>query len=290
MLARLLYPEVEVTKSLSNVIKSNFVSILEQKKSIETVDVNHARILNKVPLSENETQKKSEDSETADGFEPSNYGVNETIKTDKEKQAQKEKEAPKSPEQLLMEARETCDAIIEEAKIDAENQRETIKAAAYDEGYQEGMARTEAILAENQDQFQQERKAFEEEYRALVKSVEPRMVQLVIKLVEKLVGYSIASQEIIEFIIKKGFEEIELTGHICIRVSEADYEYVLAHQNTIFKNVSAKTSTEILLDYNLSQTDCIIETDIGNIDCSLENQLRRLTTELNLIRESLTKE
>jgi hypothetical protein len=73
-------------KSLSNskIIKSDFVSIMDQKKPIETIDNRHKRIVNKVVDEEEEEEEEQVESENEnDQFEqasPENAALTQDIR------------------------------------------------------------------------------------------------------------------------------------------------------------------------------------------------------------------
>ncbi|MDA3846749.1 MAG: FliH/SctL family protein [Vallitaleaceae bacterium] len=275
-------------KSLSNskIIKSDFVSIMDQKKPIETIDNRHKRIVNKVVDEEEEEEEEQVESENEnDQFEqasPENAALTQDISAPEVEQL--------SEEDIIEEAKHKAYLIIEKAKETAEIEAEMILEKAQEEGYLRGKQEADGELQKDQEQFLAEREAEVEAYKSLVNAIEPKMVGLVISLVEKMIGYCTVEEEVISFIIKKGFEELELTGHIVVKVSEADFDSVIQNQSKIFKNMSARTTTEVLLDYNLSRNDCIIETNMGNINCSLDTQFKALKAELTLIQQSLVKE
>lgn len=277
---RLLSQEAEEMRLLSNIIKSGFVSILENKKSIEVVDANDKHILN-----------KREDSESAiseNGFEAVDLG--DKLTEDVSHIAREPEEEKESAEDILEAARVEALRIIEEAKENADMEAEMIRNNAYEEGFNQGASEAEERFAKEQVAFDEERAAFEAEYKNLVDSIEPRMVKLVMELVDNLVGYTAVEEQVIAFVLKKGFEEIELAGHITIKVSEMDYDFVMQQKSELVANISNQTIVEILIDYTLKKNDCVIETESGNINCSLDTRYKALKAELSLIYKSLMKE
>jgi len=267
------------------------VSILDQKKPIETIDKRHKRIVNNTDeVDEEPTGNQGDTDESEADTNSTKESDNQTSQKQNKDQVDKHDEHKVTEEDIIEEAKHRAYDIIEEAKETAEIEAEMIKEQAQEEGYKRGKEQADEELQNDQEQFMKEREAFEDEYKSLVNSIEPRMVGLVIDLVEKLVGYCKVEESVIAYVIRKGFEELELTGHIAIKISEADYDSVLRQQGEIFKNMSTRATTEVLIDYTLSQGDCVIETDLGNINCSLDTQFQALKAELALIQQSLMKD
>jgi flagellar assembly protein FliH len=68
-----------------------------------------------------------------------------------------------------------------------------------------------------------------------------------------------------------------------VKVSKADYPYVLKYKEVLEKTVTKATNIEIIEDVTLSKNQCLIETDGGVFDCSLDVQLDNLTKTLKIL-------
>ncbi len=253
---------VEVTKSLSRIVKSNFVSFTEQKKEIKVIANNDPKVLKS-------SIKAVEHAEDVHTYEMSD--VHEDLEVLKEK-------------------------IIDEAY---DKGLELGQEKGYEDGYQKGYEEGKAIsqdegqrlLEKERDTLYQEvehlRAEITKQFEAQKKELEPKMLFIIEALVTKLIGVQSVSQETIMFLIKSGMNELDLHGDLVIKVSSFDVDEVLENKQRIVEGLSEKIDVEILVDQQLEKNECIIETNMGSIDCSLGTQMESLLQELRLIRESL---
>ncbi len=253
---------VEVTKSLSRIVKSNFVSFTDQKKEIKIIANNDPKVLK----SSIKAVEYVEDVHRDDM--PDLHGDLEVLK----------------------------EKITDEAY---DKGLELGQQKGYEEGYQKGYEEGKVMSQdEGQRLLETERDALYEEIEHLrseinkqfevqKKELEPKMLYIIEALVTKLIGVQSVSQDTIMYLIKSGMNELDLHGDLVIKVSSFDVDQVLEHKARIVEGLSEKIDVEILVDQQLDKNECIIETNMGSIDCSLGTQMESLLQELRLIRESL---
>lgn len=192
-------------------------------------------------------------------------------------------------QEILASAHREADSIksnaLIEAQADIENLRqstyEEARSQGYDNGYNEAIAQVEQQKAQLQD----ERRQMEEEYQALVKSLEPKFVEALTDIYEKVFQIDLQKEhDIIIHLIASTMHKIEGNSNYLIHVSKEDYPYVNMKKNDVLVSaVSANASVELVEDLTLGPNDCIIETDGGIFDCGLGTQLEELTQKLRLL-------
>jgi flagellar assembly protein FliH len=189
-------------------------------------------------------------------------------------------------------AKSNAQATVDAAKIEAEvimsetrrtleeegkQIRETNREEGYNKGYSEGEKAGEALRAEAQGILEDAIRERDE----IRQAVEPDMVNLIVGITGKLLNDAVAiNPAVVSALICKGFEGATLSGKVMVRVSEEDYEDVLANQDLIMATVGSAAEVEIVSDLSLKATDCLIETPYGVIDCSLTPQYEALCQNL----------
>lgn len=192
-------------------------------------------------------------------------------------------------EEILASARREADRIkssaLMEAQIEIENMRQSVydeaKTQGYDAGYQEAAAQLEKQRVE----LQKQRQTMEAEYQQLVDELEPKFVETLTEIYEKVFQIDLKKEhDIIMHLISSTMHKIEGNSNYLIHVSKEDYPYVnMKKSETLVSVVSANASVEIVEDMTLGPNDCIIETDGGVFDCGLGTQLEELSQKLRLL-------
>jgi len=208
-----------------------------------------------------------------------------------------EEEALTAAEQIIADAEEKAEQIINAAKTEGETAavefkriaeaemgelRERVTAEAYEEGYAKAKE-AETIILEEAENIKKQ--AYTEKDAAL-KNAEPEIVGLIADIVKKLLNGAFAVQpELISVLVKQGLSSVNTAGDITVHVSESDYAPVTADKDELLAiaGAGAGARIEIIKDLSLNPSDCIIETKFGNIDCSLGRQYESLKESLYFI-------
>lgn len=192
-------------------------------------------------------------------------------------------------QEVLEAARREAENLKSQAMIEVQQELEAMKNRAYEEGkaqgYDDGYGEAVAQVEEQKNQLAQERKSLEAEYQDLVEELEPRFVEALTDIYEKVFRVDLKKeQNIIMHLISSTMHKIEGSNTYLIHVSKEDYPYVSMKKNEVLvTSVSANASVEIVEDMTLGANDCIIETDGGVFDCGLGTQLEELSQKLRLL-------
>ena len=174
-------------------------------------------------------------------------------------------------EEILASARREADSIKSNALMEALTEIEAKRQSTYDEarsqgydaGYNEAMEQVEMQRKELQDQ----RIRLEAEYQQLVDELEPKFVEALTDIYEKVFQIDLKKEhDIIMHLISSTMHKIEGNSNYLIHVSKEDYPYVnMKKSEVLATSVSSNASVEIVEDMTLGPNDCIIETDGGSL-------------------------
>ncbi|MCK8058756.1 MULTISPECIES: FliH/SctL family protein [unclassified Fusibacter] len=203
-----------------------------------------------------------------------------------------------SPESLIEQAEDTVMAMLDQAQVEAdqiiqnarmsadqiENEAldkvkaifENTKAEAMDKGYAEGYneGRAEAQVLIDEALMIKEELRLQKE--SLVKDLEIESVQLVLSIVENILGKETENRGMIIGLVEKGLSHLTYTTQVAVRVSEDDYEFVVESKPKILAMVENVDDVIIKKDMSLKRGDCIIDADAGSIDVSLNSQAEQV--------------
>lgn len=192
-------------------------------------------------------------------------------------------------QEMLDKARSEAEEIKSEVLARAQQESEELKQRAfeegkvkgYDDGYNEGMAKIEA----QRKKLEEERVSLEKDYRELVKTLEPRFIESLTDIYEKIFKVDLAKEkDIIVHLISTAMHKIEGSSNYLIHVSKEDYSYVsMKKEELLASAVYSGASVEIVEDITLCSNECMIETDGGIFDCGLGTQLEELSQKLRLL-------
>ena len=198
-------------------------------------------------------------------------------------------------EQLLAQAREEAQGIIDEAEARAagivseaeqnaaatlENAKNEGFSAGHDEGYQAGYSEAEAL----KQQYEGMITDLENEYQAKMDELEPLFVDTLTDIYEHIFHVDLSgSRDVIFHLIGDAVRKIEGNEGFIVHVSKDDYGYISMQRQELLAGVTNSENVEIVEDMTLKSNECFIETGGGIFDCSLDTQLEGLKRELRLL-------
>lgn len=262
-----------MTKSLSNLIKSNYIYFNQSDKRVIDSD---SRAEKFQPIN-----FKKENSSTEDVPREFVEGI-KTIRLDEIKETEQQIEQKEL--EILADAHDKARILIEEAKLMAEVEKRNIyeeaKSLGYTEGYNTAVEEVNTMKAELNNKLLMYKKDYEEQ----ISDIEPSFAQLLVDYIKKLTGIMEEDyKEIIYYLIHQAVMGIPNCNHYTIRVSNQDYVYVEKQSQKLSDSLKNGVELNIVEDRNLSKNQCLIETDARTVDCSLNVQMENLITDLKLL-------
>ena len=157
--------------------------------------------------------------------------------------------------QIVSDARDQAEQILNQARDEGHKQ-------VYDQGFQEGMTKSEDKV---QKTIQKKEKELEARYERMTQSIEPEMVDTLTRIYEHVFNVSFKDdKEIILHLLQTALSRIECSGSLLIHISPDDYDMITDAKDQLMQNVvSPDTLLELVEDPTLKENECIIETDGG---------------------------
>ncbi len=262
----------EVTRSLSNLVKSrNIVCDSNEKKVID-----YNELISEKILKIQETIEKENKSGNGLGFVEGldAKAAMELLEEDPKEQIES---ANQKAEQIIAQAKEDARVIVERAKEESDIIRTDNAQIGKKEGYEEGKRQAEAELELLKKSIEEERIKMEIEYDERLSEMEPLLIDTILTVFSK-VTHVLAEdkKDLVLQLVNDVLSKTELSTEFLIRVSNADYKFLLDNRERINGVVSKKVQIEIVEDPTFKQGQCMIESDSGIYDCSLDIQLENL--------------
>ena len=278
------FPEVEVTRSLSNLIKSVYFQMDQDDTRVINSDDHVVQfapeLLQQVEAS---SVNDPEETEPVGEFQQGMNVLNmEEVR--EEERARVQEETSLEMESMLADARAQAEEILQTAREQADEIRQQAQEEGRNAGFEQGQAEALKHLQEEtlrqQEQFEQQQQKLKEQEEAL----EPKYAELMGALIEKITGVLCEDKkDVIVYLIHQALNQLEKTKSVTLRVSKPDMLTVSAQKEQLRSCVSGEVDFDITEDDSLQENQCIIETDQRIIDCSLDVQLQNLKDQIRML-------
>ncbi len=260
---------------MSNLIKYPFTPDLRKKDVyvVNTEEKEKFASFNK-KLKEQKQQEEDQNKEFVTGL---------PIRNDMKILEECKENAKEEAARILEEAKSSADQLL----LDAQNNVKMIHSDAYETGKAEGFSAGEVAAKEQyrllEEELQEKMEQKEAEYKALIDEIEPRYVEVMISLIQKLTGVILENHnELLLYLIKQCVGNLDKSKKYIIRVSKEDIHRIEPHKEEI-KEIAGGASVEYWEEKGLNKNECIIETDTQMVDCGFQTQLSKLTETLRFL-------
>lgn len=290
----MLFPEVEVTKSLSrnllkvwnvspnpeeevrvidnNEVVARRIEWLAGQELIPPVNVRN-NVTGETPGMQQDAADSSQEEQTASGFVQGI--VAEPVET----------YTGPSVEELIAQAQEDAKKIVDAAKEEADGIRIQAQEEGRQQGFASGFQEAQEKLHQQEEELRRKEAAMEEAYWAKLDELEPQFVDTLIGIFEHIlhVKYS-DDKQLILTLLEDALRGMDSGKDFLIHISPADYPAVRAAKGDLVAvMVMPDAQVEIIEDVTLSKNECLIETGSGIYDCSLGTQMDELVRQLRLL-------
>lgn len=184
--------------------------------------------------------------------------------------------------------RQQEEEILNLAREDAEVIRQEAKAEGFEQGLTEGRKAAEEEFAKRMQELESEfdvrTQQLEDEYNRKRADMEPELVETLLEVFSKIT-YTIADnkKDMVLSLINGVLKNTEMSKEYLIKVSEDDYNFLIANKELINKGTSKDIKIDICVEPQLKRNQCIIESDVGVFDCSLDIQLQNLISDIRVL-------
>lgn len=295
---RLLFPEVEVTRSLSsrNLLKAGMMSAANAGSRI--IDSN-ALIAERIgSLRQDLAQPENEGFTEGllveevdvsalladpDGGDSLFKAAEETVE-DLPEEIDLE-EIQEQARGILQDAKDAAAKILQDAIAEAEEQAQGIYAKAQEDGYQAGYQKAEGEFRMRQRELDEKEQQMAAQFDAMVAELEPQFVDTLSGIYEHLFHVELGSyRDILLQLLTDCIRGTEGCRNFQIHVSPEDYTYVSTRKAGLVDAAGGgDVEVDVVEDPSLHKNACVIRTENSIIDCGLGTQLEELTRRLKLM-------
>ncbi len=176
----------------------------------------------------------------------------------------------------LDKSREDADLIIRQAEEEAES----IRSQAVEDGKREGKAEAAAKIREALTLINDAVK----EKKKILEDAGPEILRLAIKVAEQIIRSEVSlHRDVCLNIVAEAIARVSDREQIIVRVNREDSEFLKKYKDRLAGILDGVRSFSILEDQTVEPGGCVIETSLGFIDA-------RIGTKLKSIEEALQKE
>ena len=274
-----LFHVVEVTRSLSNLLKAGRVVTETEKRVIDYNDLISEKLM-KIQKEAVASENTEESSEFVSGLKIEGYVQPIEQEYDEDVINSSNEEA----ERIIEEANASAVAIIEEARIRAEILTQEIAEKAKKEGFQEGLKNGASETEKMKEQLAEEKVKQDTEYKRQLELLEPELVNTILEVFSKVFQVTLEDKEdMIQHLVANAVAHIDNSYEFIIRVSKEDYPNLKKNKDQIFEEIPQISTLKIIKDSSLKKNQCLIETDGGVFDCSIDTQLEKLINDIKVL-------
>ncbi len=180
---------------------------------------------------------------------------------------------------LFQESRARETAILKAAKEKAL----LLEQQAYEKGFAQGekdgldlgQKRLESVIQNAQCLVAQ----IESHREGLCETFEREMVQLVLAISRKILGYAPAlKEETILSTVRESFKHVLDQRKVTIRLHPSDYDVLIAHADRVPWPTGESARVKMVKDPSISRGGCYLETAFGDVDGTIEGQFDQIVS------------
>ncbi|WP_235832550.1 FliH/SctL family protein [Acetivibrio mesophilus] len=176
------------------------------------------------------------------------------------------KEAELEASKILEEAREKGLQLIAEIEEDS-------RQRGFEKGYEEAKSQYEDLVQEAE--FIRENAL--KEYKEALQSIEKDAMNVILDISRKVIGAEISmNKEKLLDMISQAFERCSNREDITLKVSSADYDFIVENKDRILSMVEGIGQLDIVKDQALKFGALILETPFGSVDAGMDTKLKKI--------------
>lgn len=190
-------------------------------------------------------------------------------------------QAKEQAQQILEEANAKAALIHDKAMKEADTLREMGRQEGYQKGFESAVREADEKLQAGEEALAFREQELKEQYDRAMAELEPQLLDTILTVFEEVFRVQFSGKrEMLLSLVKHGMRGIRETKQYKIRVSEAEVSFLRAHKEELQEKVGGDVQIDIVMDPDLSESQCVIDADSGVYDCSLDVALENLTRDL----------
>lgn len=277
----MLFPEAEVTKSLSSLLKSScWLPQDTQEPEKRVIDTNElvAAKIEAILAAEKEINRGADEGGFVSGLEA------ETVEMLLEVEEKTPEALAEEAEMLVEQARQEADELLAAAEERAKAVRNTAYEQGQKTGYEDGYHKAMAEAEELKEQLRQEARNLELDYHHRLEEMEPVLLDKILEVLDGALAIELSEdREILLHLLKKNLGQVGSSESFFIRASTENIELLRENRDFFMKGLAPDTRLEFIEDASFAPGMCQLETDGGVFDCSLDTQFGALKKSLRLL-------
>ena len=200
-------------------------------------------------------------------------------------------EAEKKAADIVKKARSEAKKLIEETKLYSQSAFAQAETDGFNKGresgFEEGKKEMTNLILQAKDVLNQAIR----ERELLIRSIEPEMAKLSVRIAEKIMRYQIdIDQGAVVNMISSALDTLKQREEIVIKVNQEDYYYAKEKKSVFASMVEGLKKLDVVVDSGVDRGGCIIETDLGNIDARISTQIHTLELVFDKVAEERKQE
>ena len=198
-------------------------------------------------------------------------------------------QAKQEAESILNDAKEQAQTIfaeIEQAKNQWELEEkpmylEQAQKEGYQQGKEDGTQKGYSDMTNILSHAKEIVALSKQDYEKHIESAEPIILELAIKVAEKIIGLKLnETNDTFLSIVKRTIKQARDNREVQLHVHPIQYPFILSQKEELEAIFPKNTDFYIYPDEDLLENSCIIESENGRIDASVDSQLEELRTKL----------
>lgn len=273
---------------MSNFYRSNYVIRGEQVRRVIDANDRMAERMHAIEeqqrqerLEEMIRQRREEAEANGEEFSEGLFAQELLLEEEPEPEIDYVAQAKEQAQTLLDEARQEAEAVLAQAKQEAESVLESSRQEGYQNGYDAGQEQAQRELRVRQETFDQKEQELQRQFDASMEQLEPQLLDTMLTVFEHVFTMQFrGKKEMLEHLVWNALRGIRETRQYKIRVSESELEYMRSRRQALQEKVGEDVALEIVMDPDLTESQCVIDADSGVYDCSLDVELDQLIRDL----------
>lgn len=203
-------------------------------------------------------------------------------------------DAKQEAEMLLLDAKQKAQTIAAEIQLEREhweNQEkvmfiEQAQKEGYRQGVEDGIQKGYNEIAGEIAFAKEVVESSKKDYRQHIESSETVILNLAVKVAEKIIGHQLENDEVSFLsIVKRAIKEVRDYREVQLHIHPVQYLSILSHKEELMAIFPKDTELYIFPDDELEENSCIIESEKGRMDASVDSQLQEIKVKLTELLE-----